>query len=144
MYKQLLLIGGLTGTLVGETPTMFSWSSITKESESIASPDINQAIIELQAHFYLLTRKHTCLQHVEKDKEEIRKILANFAGIMQCFFTIAQNPENKEMVRANIVGIIGYLFNAGRVIMQGNDKRDALIAKRHLSPYVWCTFVTKK
>lgn len=109
-------------SLAYSSPSPLLWSCIhgsTPYTSSVETPMATE--VQKQIHLYMITRKHNCWQYAEKDKEEVRKILACFAGMMQCFFTIAQNPENKQMVRASLFGILGHLVNAGRVIMRNGD-----------------------
>ena len=57
----------------------------------------------------------------QQDKEEVQQILSSFAGVMQSFFTIVQDPENKDNVLQGLAGMLANVINAGKVIMKGSD-----------------------
>lgn len=100
MHKQLLLIiGGMLFTTSSMTP------AITHDTQKLP--------------LFMITRKKT--NWSEKDKQEVREILASFAAIMQCFFTIVQDPENRQNVTVGIGGILANIAYAGKVIMRGSD-----------------------
>ena len=62
----------------------------------------------------------------QKDKEDIKKILGSFLGVIQNFFTIVQDPNNGQNVVAGLAGIFNNVVHAGKVIMKKyNISRDA-------------------
>ncbi len=70
-----------------------------------------------------INRKHP--SHGKMD-EQTKEILANFAGIVQNFFNILQDPENAQTVPAGIIGMLAGMVNIGTIAMtKGNLSIDA-------------------
>ncbi len=65
-------------------------------------------------------------QNHGKMDESTKEILANFAGVVQNFFNILQDPENPQTVPAGIIGMLAGIVNIGTIAMtKGNLSIDA-------------------
>lgn len=69
----------------------------------------------------ILKNRPTPADYDRQDKEEVQQIMNSFAGVMQGFFTIVQDPENKENILQGVAGMLGNIIAAGKVIMKGSD-----------------------
>ena len=84
-----------------------------------------------------ITRKGSLPQQGQQDDEEENqaKILTIFAGIVKNFFNIAQDPENRDNVIPNLMGMATGIVEIGsEVIRRGHLSIDANI--QEISSYV--------
>jgi hypothetical protein len=88
-------------------------------------PSIKQEIaclLKRHSHLFITRNNMRPCQQIDKaDQEDVQRILNSFAGVMQCFFRIVQDPENKEQVTNELLGMLANVLQASKVIMKGSD-----------------------
>lgn len=130
VQNNLKMINKLLISLV-QTASQIAQNSATKgillshESaiESIDHTLIQEIIFELQLQtrgIILIKNRPTPADYDRQDKQEVQLILNSFAGVMQGFFTIVQDPENKENIMHGVADMLGNIIAAGKVIMKGS------------------------
>ncbi len=78
----------------------------------------------------LVTKRARSCSHIANDQhrkpdETTQVVLANFANIVNSFFNIVQDPENPDVVRPHLVGMLSGIVNIGvQVINEKNIKID--------------------
>jgi hypothetical protein len=68
-----------------------------------------------------ITRKTPSTQKPDSDDENQRKILTLFAGIVKNFFNIAQDPENRDNVLPNLMGMAAGIVEIGSEVIRSGD-----------------------
>jgi len=92
-------------------------------------------VIAHHAQTIAITRKAPIASKKDDEEENQAKILSLFAGIVKNFFTIVQDPENKDNVLPNLMNMAaGIVEIGGEVIRNGNLRLDA--TEQEINAYV--------
>lgn len=90
-------------------------------------PQIQQsleAIITEQTNLYITRGKTRPTQaqklQYDEDDEQTKIILGHFACIVNNFFNIVQDPENRNVVTPNLLGMFTGIMNIGAEVMKRN------------------------
>ena len=84
------------------------------------------AVLMQHAQTVSIIRKAPSSSNPDADDENQRKILTLFAGIVKNFFNIAQDPENRDNVLPNLMGMAAGIVEIGsEVIRNGDLTKDA-------------------
>ncbi len=73
------------------------------------------------AHAISITRKAPSSPKADSDEENQAKILTLFAGIVKNFFNIAQDPENRDNVLPNLMGMATGIVEIGSEVIRCGD-----------------------
>lgn len=87
------------------------------DSERALGPEIMQ---ELEPIIRQESRQLTITRKAQKPDEQTQEILKHFSNVVQNFFNIVQDPENKEVVVPNLVGMLSSIVNIGAEAMKKN------------------------
>jgi hypothetical protein len=158
MNKQFLFIMSLNCMMVAadtvSQKTLLKshfLKAIQKPMKNMLVPSTAMALLKKEANLLVITRKNTRPSWQQSDKKEVQQILASFADIMQCFFKIVQDPENRQNVTLGIAGMLANIVQAGKVIMRGtdilmdSDKKtvEEWLTTIHLPTREICTMITR-
>ncbi len=126
MNKQLLLIIGLHCVMMIHADTVQKTLLIKTFQKPVENLLVSsdKTPLKKSTSFFINRKKHRPSWR-DIDKEKMRKILLSFADVMQCFFNIVQEPENKQKaavsVAANIAAMFFNFLKAGTVIVEKTD-----------------------
>ncbi len=79
------------------------------------------ALLVQHAQAVSITRKAPIAPKANDDEENQAKILSLFAGIVKNFFNIAQDPENKDNVLPNLMGMAAGIVEIGGEVIRSGD-----------------------
>ena len=88
-------------------------------------------ITQIKVNELIITRKN-CPKHnnyKESDREDVKQILGSFAGVMQNFFNIVQDPENRGNIIKNLVGMFPNIAQAAKIIMKDDEVSPSSVKK---------------
>lgn len=82
-------------------------------------------LVTIQARMLIMIKlKQTSASIDAKQKADVQKILNCFAAVMHNFFTIVQEPENRQNVTQGVIGMLSNIIAAGKVIISDSNQNN--------------------